>query len=201
MHTSILLLRYKSTERSFFSHSPSPSPLLVPSYLLSPYPHPHPYPHTYFHPHHKVIFHHGTICRFYITSWFAVDFLSAFPWSIFESGDGNLEDKFKLAKTLRLFRLFRLLRVLRVSRILHRLEYVEDSYLIYSIHNLILCFSLISKLNLMPKVCHDDPFCGVNHAEIHHNVLDPCTLAKLCLFFHCGAFGNNNPNPNPNPYP
>jgi hypothetical protein len=74
----------------------------------------------------EVVFHHGVIFKDYMSSWFIIDLMSAFPWFLLEGGSGEL-DSFKLARTFRLFRLFRLLRVLRVSRILHRLEYAVSA--------------------------------------------------------------------------
>jgi hypothetical protein len=72
----------------------------------------------------KVNFNHKTIVERYLLGWFWVDFVSAFPWFVF---DGS---SLKFATLFKLFRLLRLLRMFKLSRIMHRLEmalYIRSS--------------------------------------------------------------------------
>jgi CRP-like cAMP-binding protein len=84
---------------------------------------------------HVLVVDQRTICRKYLTSWFAIDLLSCIPVTYIEllatgvqtngTNDESLHEsgsQLKLFKVLRLFRLTKLLRLVRIRRVLQRLE-------------------------------------------------------------------------------
>ena len=95
--------------------------------------------------HGKLIFSRKEVAVLYLKSWFVIDFLSAFPFSLFllgaSDGDaGEEEAKNLLGQMLKLFRLIRLFRILRMLRVMNRLEY---ALLIRSTTSSILKFLLV----------------------------------------------------------
>lgn len=81
------------------------------------------------------------IARRYLTSWFALDFVSTFPFAqLFASSSGSLA----LLRVLRLLRLLKLLRLLRLARLRTALSALDDS-LPFRISSLAL-LSLLAKI-------------------------------------------------------
>ncbi|KAF0688107.1 Aste57867_20268 [Aphanomyces stellatus] len=66
----------------------------------------------------KVYTDHKVIAKHYVSTWFFVDFISTFPFTVLFQSDNK-----SLSKILKMFRLVRLLRLFRMIRILNRLQH------------------------------------------------------------------------------
>jgi len=67
-----------------------------------------------------VIYEMKTIAWHYISGWFCIDLVAAFPFELFTQSDSDQIPQ--ILKVFKLFRLLRLLRLLRIMRIVNRLE-------------------------------------------------------------------------------
>jgi len=77
---------------------------------------------------------HRRIVRHYLFGYFGIDFLSSFPYGLFEQFGGNIFGDLAAARLLRLLRLAKLLRILRTSRLITR--YRADLAVSYGIIHL-----------------------------------------------------------------
>ena len=84
----------------------------------------------------KLIFHHPTIIRRYLRSWFLIDFLSTFPIDLLTGG--NNTKGFRMFRVLRLVRLLKLARVFKLQGLKEKLHLDELNPAIFRLLTLLL---------------------------------------------------------------